>query len=220
MRFFCAYALLLALATSARSGPVTVAFTGTVDRSDSGLIGDPVSGSFTYDPSAPNANGNDPTNGLYNETTPFHLNLAGHTFTNSQDPESYQIQTFSPLNNSPPPTYAITLYVVDPLLNGQPTDDPTGRVELSFQDATGQLLALGPDLPSVWDTSEFTSLGGAVLGFGDLGFGIVHFSIDTLAIIPEPGSITLAALGLVVASAVRWRERATRRSRLNAACAV
>jgi hypothetical protein len=209
-----AVALLLAVTTPVQSGPVTVAFAGHVTRtaSDQGAlapVGSAVSGTFTYDSSLPNLDGDNPTNGSYdNADGAFHMTIGTHTLTyyRSAAHTFFEIRTVTAAAGQPP-GYGVNLQVNYPLLDGHPLVfsglDPLRRISIGFEDTDGRLPSGGPDLPPTWDTTLFDVRRGSDPGIGTL----LIFSIDTLAVVPEPGGLTLAGVCLAGLAARGWRKR-------------
>jgi hypothetical protein len=212
----------LALVVSAWSIParaaslVTFRFSGMIEDSSSSIVrvGDPFSGTFTYDLDAPNQAPllpfpvvPNPPIGLYDLVLPQDSPV-GMTFT--LGPISYSTQT----------SLNVSVTNDDPLLGDSLDVDSDGGVgglvpphvsgEIFLQDLTlTALSSLQPpatlDLGAFLDSHEFSGTDGTRGGSFD-------GTILTLSSIAEPGSLTLSVIGVSILLACRrFRRRLSRR---------
>ena len=209
----CAFASV-GIASSASAVPITFAFTGEVvalsnEAVDGPIaIGDPISGQFSFESSAANTS-TDPEQGAY--ASLLRVSFSFGVYSNGYDEPPQRITTVVVANDRAIgiPSNVRDSYLVQtqgrpggPLLNGLELRE--FHFQLTDPTATAFDSLDQPLTPPPLDAFTVEDVGTSFItvGFASAGrpFSQVRGRVTSLTLVPEPGSGTLLALGLLAAA--------------------
>ncbi len=186
---------LMAWGVPSHAEPITFDFTGTVVGAGPFMAGDPVSGFFTFESTAPDFIGIDPAWGLYGVNT-FYVQIGTYT-ASSGVPPLIEMEIRNSAGGD--------RFHIEGILNGPAIAGYTrSLIKLTLFDPTAiafstDSLPLVPPLLSAFSLKNFSLLmvGPAPL-LPDLTFGsITSLTLREQAPIPEPATIGLMTTGLI-----------------------
>ena len=198
-------ALFLLAAGSAQAAIITFGFTGTVTQNVNNPygvtagVGTAVSGSFTYDTSAPDLYPPSSQGQYAQPIPPADLSI---TFSATGDVAVATDAAYAAVQNGANDFFQIFANSDTGDVNSSPV---TGfRSSVGLIDTSGTAFS-SDSLPGALDLSDFDITSGEFQDANDPDTAVIRYSIDNI-IVPEPSSLGLLALGLgLLASRLRPR---------------
>jgi hypothetical protein len=196
----------LLMATATQADLISYEFTGSVKLTFGGsffgvtpALGDPVTGTFTYDTSIPGVP-DGPYYSFYDQPQSSQLAVTVRGITISSD-MGYTMSIADDVNNVPYDDFQI--FNNGSRVNVSRLGVQEGSVQFELYDPTGTAFR-DQSLPTHLDLSSFSVSGsqGEVYASGPGIFSGVVFSVDSLTIVPEPGTFSLL-VALIIMS-VTW----------------
>jgi hypothetical protein len=191
--------------SEARAELVPFQFTGTVDSVDAALagtfsVGQTLTGSYTIESTTLPRGGSTSASAVFDALASLQIDLGAYSAASSAAPE---IQ----MDNAAADRYAVVARAVDGLAGPDVGGLPLNFFGIRLDDSTGAALSDALILPTSLNLAAFDSRRFFIF-FGPIASpAIVGGSIDTLAAVPEPGSVSLAALGGLTGLAYLARRR-------------
>ncbi len=162
-------------------------------------IGDPITGTYTYDSDTPDGNPSESAGLYWHYNAPYGFELTAGPYVFQTDPDHTEF--FINVGNGTWDGHVLVSYNNLPLSNGVPVDHISWQLDdYSGMALSSDALPLGPPILEDWEYDW-----GLRIELGPKGDTMVTADVTSVWLIPEPATVLLLGLGALALLRIRRR---------------